>query len=191
MARLITRKTRGAVRGLVAAALVLSFAGCQSDAVTPPIVVVTPAPVHGVIVPPQSFTAEPDVWISIELILTQKGALDITVDWTYPDSWIYVYFGVMSCDYAQLSSHSCPFLMSSETQAPKPRILYTETLDPGTYYLVLYNVPYDRATGIGGYATESVSLQIGLTVSQASAGSGQPIQLGRRIILPPPQLPRP
>jgi hypothetical protein len=176
------------VRGLAVAALVCGFTGCQSDAVTPPIIVVTPAPVRGVIVPPTSFAADPDVWISIELLLSQKGALDITVDWTYPDSWIYVYFGVTNCDYKQLTSNTCPFLISSETQQPKPRILYTETLDPGTYYLVLYNVPYDRTTGIGGFATESLSLQIGLTVSADSA-SGAPIRLGRRIVVKPPPLP--
>jgi hypothetical protein len=178
------------LRGLALATLALPFVGCQSDEVTPPIVVVTPAPVRGVIVPSQSFPADPDVWISIELILTQKGKLDITVDWTYPESWIYVYLGATNCDYAQLSGHSCPFLISSETQLPKPRIIYTDTLEPGTYYLVLYNVPYDKATGIGGFASESVSLQIGLTVS-AEGGSGVPIQLGRPTVVPPPGLPRP
>ena len=182
---------RRVVRGLAMAGLVFSFAGCQSDTVTPPIVVVTPPPVRGVIVQPQSFLANPDDWISIELILSQKGVLDITVDWTYPESWIYVYMGVTNCDYNQLSGRTCPFVISSETQSPKPRVLFTETLDPGTYYLVFYNVPFDRTTGIGGFGSESISLQIGLTVSASDAGSGQPIQLGRRIVVSPPHLPRP
>jgi hypothetical protein len=168
-------------------ALVCGLAGCQSETPTPPIVVVTPAPVRGVIAQTGFESLEPDVWISIELILSQRGVLDITVDWTFPDSWIYVYLGRTNCGYAQLSEGTCPFLLSSETQKPKPRVLYTETLEPGTYYLVLYNVPYDKATGIGGFAAESVSLQLGLTVSAAGGSSGSPIRLGRPGVVPAPQ----
>jgi hypothetical protein len=178
-------------RGLAIVAVSFSLAGCQSDTVIPPVVYVTPAPVRGVIVPWQTFTLDPDVWISIELILTQKGALDITVDWAYPSSWIYVYFGMTNCDYEQLSQKACPFLISSETQTPKPRVLYTDVLDPGTYYLVFYNVPYNRQTGIGSSNTENVGLQIGLTVTASDRGSGQPIKLGPPTVVSAPRLPRP
>lgn len=174
-------------RGAAVVALACGLAGCQSETPTPPINFVTPAPVRGVISQTGFENFEPDVWFSIELILSQRGVLDITVDWTYPDSWMYVYLGRTNCDYAQLSGRTCPFLISSETQKPKPRVLYTDTLDPGTYYLVLYNVPYDRVTGIGSKNTETVALQLGLTVSAAGGSSGSPIRLGRPVVVPAPQ----
>jgi hypothetical protein len=174
----------------VAATVLLagSFAGCQSDSALPPVVVVTPQPVRGVIAQTSFQNFETDVWISIELIVSQRGALDITVDWTFPDTWMYVYFGNTKCDYAQLASRACPFLISSETKDPKPRVLFTDKLEPGSYYLVLYNVPRDPKTGVGSDNTEAVSLQIGLTVSAEGSGPGEPIHLGRPMVVPPPHL---
>ncbi len=108
------------------------------------------------------------------------------MDWTFSDTWMYVYFGRTNCDYAQLASHTCPFILSSETKNPKPRVLYTEALDPGTYYLVLYNVPRDPRTGIGSDNTESVSIQLGLTVSASGERSTDAVHLGRPIVVSPP-----
>jgi hypothetical protein len=153
------------VRVALAGALLLALAGCGGDSPAPPLVVITPEPVRGVIASSSFSGFQTDVWISIELILSQKGVLDITVDWTYPDTWMSVYFGQTNCNYTQLASGTCPFILSSETQAPKPRVLYTDSLDPNTYYLVLYNVPRDPRTGTGSDNMESVSLQLGLTVS--------------------------
>jgi hypothetical protein len=96
--------------------------------------------------------------------------VDITVDWTYPDTWMYAYLGDTSCDYAALSSGSCPFLIKSEVKDPKPRVLTSECLGPGNYYLVLYNVPVDSARGIGSDNTETISVELGLTVSYERCG---------------------
>ena len=131
---------------------------------------------------------ETDIWISIELNLAQRGVLDITVDWTFPSTWMYVYFGQTNCSYAQLTGQTCPFILSSETKDPKPRVLYSETLEPGTYYLVLYNVPRDPRTGTGSDNTESVWLQLGLTVSASGERSTDAVRLGRPIVLSPPRL---
>jgi hypothetical protein len=177
-----------AVRFAVAGALLLALAGCGGDSPAPPVVVVTPEPVRGVIAQTAFSGFQTDVWISIELLLSQRGVLDITVGWTYPDTWMYVYFGRTSCDYVQLASHKCPFILSSETKDPNPRVLYSETLDPGTYYLVLYNVPRDPRTGIGSDNTESVSLQLGLTVSASGQRSTDAVRLGRATVIPPPGL---
>jgi hypothetical protein len=144
-------------------------------------------PVHGVIA--LDFPAsQTDIWISMQLILSQRGVLDITVDWTYPDTWMYVYFGRTSCDYSQLVSHNCPFILSSETKTPKPRVLFTEALDAGTYYLVFYNVPRDPRTGAGSDNNETVSLQLGLTVSASGQRSTEAVHLGRPIVVSPPRL---
>jgi hypothetical protein len=178
----------GFVRAGLAGTLLLALGACGGDSPTPPLVVVTPQPVRGVIASGSFSSFQSDVWISIELLLSQRGVLDITVDWTYPDTWMYVYFGRTSCDYKQLAERTCPFIIASETQMPKPRVLYTETLDPGTYYLVLYNVPRNPRTGQGSDNTEAVSFQLGLTVSAGGQRAPDAIQLGRPVVVPPPRL---
>jgi hypothetical protein len=154
------------VRAALAGAVVLALAGCGGDADVPPMVVVTPAPVHGVIASAPIENFQTDVWISIELILSQRGVLDITVDWTFPDTWMYVYFGRTNCNYNQLDGRTCPFILSSETKDPKPRVLYTDAR-PGTYYLVSTTC---RGTpdGKGSDNTELVRFP-GLTVSAAGS----------------------
>jgi hypothetical protein len=179
---------RTSVRAALAGALLLAMAGCGGESDVPPMVVVTPQPVRGVYARGSFQNFQSDIWISIEVLLAQKGALDITVDWTFPDTWMYVYLGRTSCDYSQLAGRTCPFLVKSETQTPKPRVLYTDTLDPGTYYLVLYNVPRDPRTGKGSDNTEAVSYQIGLTVSASGERSTDAVHLGRPIEVPPPRL---
>ena len=176
------------MRDAAAVALLLALAACGGDSVRPPVVVVTPQPVHGVIAQTTLTGFETDVWISMELGLSQRGVLDITVDWVYPSTWMNVYFGRTNCVYSQLVDKTCPFILSSETKDPKPRVLYTETLEPGTYYLVLYNVPKNSRAGTGSDNTESVSLQLGLTVSASGERSTDTIRLGRPIVLSPPRL---
>lgn len=173
---------------LLGAALLPALA-CESDSSTrPPVVVVTPAPVRGVIAQTSFANFQSDVWVALEVQISQSGVLDITVDWTAPDSWIYVYFGRTKCDYAQLAGKTCPFLVSSETQLPKPRLLVTGTVEPGTYYVVLYNVPKNSKLAVGSDNTESVSLQLGLTVTASGQHSEETIRLGRPTLVPPPQL---
>jgi hypothetical protein len=167
------------------AALVAALAGCGGDEVRPPVVVVTPEPVRGILSQTSFVNFQSDIWVSLELILTQKGVLDVTVDWTFPDTWMYVYLGNTSCTYDQLSERTCPFLLASETKDPKPRVLVTGKLEPGTYYLVLYNVPRDRATGIGSDNTESVAIQLGLTIDPADARVPGAVSIGRTEIISP------
>jgi hypothetical protein len=176
-----------AVRVAVTGTLLLALAGCGGDSPVPPMVVVTPEPVRGVLFQ-SSYPHGNDEWLQFPVLLSQRGVVDITVDWTFPDTWMYVYFGRTDCDYIQLTSYKCPFILSSETKTPKPRILYTESLEPGTYYLVLYNVPLDRHTGIGSYNTESVAVQLGLTVSASGQRSTDAVHLGRPIVVSPPRL---
>jgi hypothetical protein len=173
---------------VVAIAAVSSLPGCGGDSPRPPVVVITPEPVRGIIAQTSLSGVQTDVWLSIDLLLSQKGKIDITVDWTSPDTWMYVYFGRTNCDYAQLSGRTCPFILSSETKDPKPRVLYTEALEPATYYLVLYNVPRDPKKGIGSDNTESISIQLGLTLEASGERSTEVIHLGRPRIVSPPRL---
>jgi len=175
-----------AVRLCAAGALVVALAGCGGDdTVRPPVVVVTPEPVRAILAQTSFQGFQSDIWVSLELILSQRGVLDITVDWSFPNTWMYVYLGNTNCSYAQLSGRTCPFFLSSETKDPKPRVLFTKTLDPGTYYLVLYNVPRDPLTGNGSDNTEAVSLQLGLTVNPGDLRVPGGVAIGRTQVLNP------
>jgi hypothetical protein len=177
-----------AVRLCAAGALVVALAGCGGDdTVRPPVVIVTPEPVRAILAQTSFSGFQSDVWVSLELILSQRGVLDITVDWTFPNTWMYVYLGKTNCSFAQLSGRTCPFFVSSETKDPKPRVLFTNTLDPGTYYLVLYNVPRDPLTGVGSDNNESVALQLGLTVSPGDLRVPGGVTIGRTQVLNPQQ----
>jgi hypothetical protein len=174
------------VRLCAAGALVVGLAGCGGDdTVRPPVVVVTPEPVRAILAQTSFAGFQTDLWVSIELILSQRGVLDITVDWTFPSTWMYVYLGNTNCTYAQISGHTCPFFLTSETKDPKPRVLVTNTLDPGTYYLVLYNVPRDPLTGNGSDNTESVALQLGLTVYPGDQRVPGGVSIGRTQVVNP------
>jgi hypothetical protein len=172
-------------------ALVLTATACdREEGDPPPIVVVTPEPVRGVIAQTAFSGFQAGLWVSIEVLVANRGRLDITTDWTVEGTWMYVYLGSTPCDYPALSTGSCPFLIESETKDPKPRVLYSDILDAGSYYLFLYNVPFDPVSGIGSDNTEAVSIQLGLTVGfePLADGEEEPVRLGRPLLVPPPQL---
>ena len=148
----------------------------------------TPQPVHGVLAQTSFGGFEPKMWVALPIPLSRRGVLDITVDWQQPDSWIYVYFGNTQCDYNELAAQTCPFLLASETQLPKPRALVTGMLEPGTYYVVFYNVPKQGHSGVGSNNVETVSLQIGQTVTASDRTGGETIRLGRPTVVPAPHL---
>jgi len=168
--------------------LALVSAGCDEET-APPLTIETPAPVRGVIATTSYAPFIGDSWIAIPISVGGRGKLDITVDWTYDDTWMYVYFGNTACDYPQLAGGQCPFLIESESKDPKPRVFLTGFVDPGTYYVVMYNVPRNPRKGIGSDNTEAVSLQVGLTVGfiEASEG-GEPVKLGQPLSIRPPGL---
>ena len=176
-----------AVRPAVAGALLCALAACEADSPRPPVVVVTPEPIRVVYLTSAFSGFETDMWVPIPIPLSQRGKLDISVDWTAPDTWMYVYLGSQVCDYAQLSTRQCPFLIASETKDPKPRLLLTGNLEVGQYYLYLYNVPRDPRAGIGSDNTEAVSIVVGLTVGAEGQRSTEVIRLGRPTFLAPPR----
>jgi hypothetical protein len=179
-----------ALAPLFALALLASIDGCHDSTPTRPVVVtvLTPPPVRAVIATTSFSGFVTNIWVSIPLELSQKGALDITVDWTSPSTWMYVYFGATSCTYDQLTAHKCPFSIKSETKDPKPRLIYTGVLEPGTYYIFLYNVPWNPHTKIGTENTEAVSIQVGLTVGGSGQQVEEPVRLSRPVTIAPPRL---
>jgi hypothetical protein len=101
---------------------------------------------------------------------------------------MFVYLGTAPCGYVELQGGTCPFFIESETKEPKPRVLDTGILDPATYYLYLYNVPRVPGTDIGSDVTESVAVQLGLTVGfELQDGGEEPVRLGRPRMLAAPR----
>jgi hypothetical protein len=181
------RERRRLVPLVALLALALPLLSCESDTPSEPVVVITPEPVRGVLAQTSFSGFQTGVWVSIEILVSQKGVVDLTVDWTYPDTWMYVYWGQEPCAYSQLDTRTCPFLIASETKDPKPRVLVTGLLEPKAYYIYLYNVPRDPRLGIGSDNTESVALQVGQTIFPFTSG-GEGIKLGRVQTLRPPRL---
>ncbi len=182
----IERRFGSGLRVAAVVALLLPLAGCGSDTARPPLTVVTPQPVRAVLTDPPVVISEFESgeWSGFSFPVSSAGVLDITVDWTFPESWIYVYFGETACDYQQLAGGKCPFVISSETPTPKPRVLTTSPVQPGTYYMVFYNVPWDVKTRTGSDNMETLQVRIGLTVS--ASGERVPVPLGRPSVVPQP-----
>ncbi len=123
---------------LVAAvvALLLPFAACSTSDTPPyPVIEVTPvaqvASARAIIATASRQNFMSGDFVIYPVPLASPGVLDILVDWTFPNSWIYVYFGQTKCTYEELEKRTCPFLIASETQLPKPRVLYSRETQRG------------------------------------------------------------
>lgn len=181
-------RVRSSLLPALVIALLAPLPGCnRNDEAPPPIVIVTPAPVRGVIAETSYSGFESGSWVAFPIPLSDGGQLDVTIDWTHEDSWIYVYLGEVECDPVRLAEDTCPFLVESETQNPKPRFIESDVLEPGTYYLYVYNVPSDPAAGIGSDRRESVRIVIGLTVGLEAGGEREPPRIGSPMVVSPSQ----
>jgi len=101
---------------------------------------------------------------------TQKGDLDVTVDWTFPEDSIQVMVSTGSCTLEQINGVQCNFLTTSlAATTPKPRILTVKGVAAGTYQLYVGN---------RGPKSESISTQVGLT-TPGSATSATSTSGGR------------
>jgi hypothetical protein len=186
------RHFRLTVLPALGAVLLCALPGCnRGDDVTPPIVIQTPQPQRVVVVTSAWDGFETGFWyqVPVDIQAYEPGILDITVDWTKDETWMFVYFGDTQCGNAALTGGTCPFLIASEMKDPKPRVLYTDLLEPGIYYLYLYNVPRVPGTDIGSDIREAVSVVLGLTVGfQLDAREGEPLRIGQPLVLSPPRL---
>jgi len=80
--------------------------------------------------------------------------VDITVDWTYADSTVWVRLGQGKCDEQVLQAGQCQWLIQSQVSTPKPRVLTLPNAAAGQYTLYIYN---------GVKQPESVSYLVALT----------------------------
>jgi hypothetical protein len=100
---------------------------------------------------------------------TQRGDLDVTVDWTFPDDLIQVMVSFGPCTLDQINSSQCSMVTTSLASAtPKPRVLTLRGMAAGTYQLYVGN---------RGPRTESVSVQVGLTTGGAASVAAIPGRL--------------
>ena len=151
------RSVRGILVSVLLGGLVLGIPACKKSTAPSPIATPTPVPVpvRGVLAQFPITPFASGVYVGIPLPLTQGGILDVTLDWTFQDTWMYVYIAKGTCDYDQLASKTCPYIVVSETQTPKPRFVATQPIAPGTYSLILFNVDKDRKKQIGSDITST------------------------------------
>jgi hypothetical protein len=159
------------------AAVIAGLPSCKESntAATPtPSATPTPAPVR-IVWSTFSFDQfRPGIPVQAVLPIPQTAILDVTVDWTFPDSWITIHLANRACDATEFYAGTCPFLASDDTRSPKPKTLTTGVLQPATYYLYLYNVPKDRVTD-GTHNVEAAAVVLGLTVGVSGSGLPQPV----------------
>ncbi len=71
------------------------------------------------------------------------GKLDLTVDWTFPSSamWVYVAQGQCSIEQFQdrFETDACNFVIRSETTLPKPRVLELANVPAGDFVFFVSN----------------------------------------------------
>jgi len=80
-----------------------------------------------------------------------SGRLEVSVDWTYPtsDVWIFVSSAVCTAEQFQACPGvrcTCPFLASSQTPTPKPQLFTVASVPPGSRSLFVWNRgPHDES----------------------------------------------
>ena len=140
----------------VALLLLIATTGCGGDGPTSPVVPPQPTPVPPTraLVAQGGFDLPADYYKGLWFTTTRPGTLDITVDWTYTDSVVWVYVGQGTCLDAQIQAGQCPYIFQSVLALPKPRVVTLPNLGAGPYTLLIYN---------GSTRPESVAFTVGLT----------------------------
>jgi hypothetical protein len=94
---------------------------------------------------------------------TQRGDVDVTVDWTFPEDRIQLMVSTGSCTLDQINGNQCSYITTSPASTtPKPRVLTVKGVAAGTYQLYVGN---------RGPKTESLSVQVGLTTPGTASSS--------------------
>jgi hypothetical protein len=91
---------------------------------------------------------------------SQKGDLEITVDWTFAEDSIQLLVSTGTCTLEQINGDQCTYVASTPAATtPKPRVVTVMGLAPGTYQ------PW---VGNRGPRSEAVSILIVLTTGGAA-----------------------
>src|SRR5207249_2175165 len=74
------------------------------------------------------------------LTTSQRGDMDVTVDWTFPEDSIQVMVSNGPCTLEQINASTCPMIgTSTASNLPKPRLLTIRGVAAGTYQLYVGN----------------------------------------------------
>jgi hypothetical protein len=95
------------------------------------------------------------------LTTSQKGDLEVTVDWILPENSIQVLVSSGGCTLDQINGGQCPFIASTPASTvPKPRVVTARGMPPGTYQPIVGNL---------GPRTETIVIQVILTTGGAAS----------------------
>ena len=155
---------------LLSAALALGIQACgggdgggdvcpQGTTGTAPNCVATPPPCTQKTAYNDSVAMDPRTLMYDDFSVPESGRLDITLDWTFPQSAVGFYLvPVHTCTLEEFNARSCNFLIRSEPSRVKPRKISQANFAAGNYTWL---------TGTFGEEQESGSLLI--VVSQGTS----------------------
>jgi hypothetical protein len=152
-----------------------SLAACDTGPTTPSTVPAPPPPVTTTVSEGSRSGLSERLLMRIPFQTSRIGTIRASVDWTFPDTTIYVYISSGTCEIEQINAGECRFIAASLTTAPKPRVLTVTAAQPGDYTLYIGNF---------AGAEESVSWQVSLTSSAAATAVGS--AAAARPAAPPP-----
>lgn len=167
----------GALGAFAGVALLISFGGCSDNPtrveMCPAGQVGTPPNCQDPVLPCSQSLIEEDsggvpsmTIVFSEFSVPEDGRLDVTLDWTSPESRMAFYLAPAgTCDLDELNARSCDFLIRAEpSNTPKPRRLSTE-IDAGNYRWMVGNATE---------GDESAALQIVLSTGDCAPFVGTP-----------------
>jgi hypothetical protein len=140
--------------------------GCAANPTGPgcgPTPTPTPPPVRTIIATATCEGIGVNTLCSFDLATSQRGDLDVTVDWTFPEDVIQVMVANGSCTLDQINASQCTFIGTAPASTtPKPRVLTIRAVAAGNYQVYVGN---------RGPKTETLSVQVGLTTPGSASSS--------------------
>jgi hypothetical protein len=153
-------ETRRMLTFLAAGSLALGLAACGGGG--DPIVVATPTPPPTP--PPPKTVAQGGQALEVGYAygfyfnIDATGTLDVTVDYTFPDSLMLVWLAKGRCTPEQFEAEQCTYLTTSFTGG-KPRKFSVSSQPAGTYTLI-----------VGNLGPKGESFSYAVVFAQSSAG---------------------
>ncbi len=161
------------------------LSSCGGSAATPTVPTPTPAPtpVRSVLTQGNFSMGAPDpdgttYFRRVRFENAAAGALDTTVEWTYPSNTLWMYEADGECTVDQFASDACPdgacpckFVVVSELSSPKPRVLSIANAGPGVRTLFVWNLgPREDACSYQAVLTSS-GTGVGRSSTRTEPGS--------------------
>lgn len=161
-------------------ALALTFGACDGDSkdcsANPTAAGCPPPPTTTMPAPPPVVVSEGGTAIAfdelgrVEFTSPRAGALNGTVEWTFPTNSMLVIVTRGACNFDQLLANQCTSISLSQGTTPKPRTFSLAGQAAGTFTLFVGNL---------GPADESIRWQVVLNPSAASAAAQAPADLSK------------